>query len=275
MSELIKIAGWNGAVRATAIFVHGLGGHPYDTWRRAVDQSFWPLWLAEDVKGLAVYTLSYDAPASNWLGTAMPLQDRAVNVLERLLAEPGLADHPITLIGHSLGGLLIKQVLLDLDQQRGRRREAAALLEQVAQVVFIATPHTGSRKATLLDKIRFFAWPSWPTRTSVANDPALRQMNVAYRGLAAERQARLSHLVSYETLATPAGVIVDEASGDPGLPGDPSIPIDADHIQIVKPVDRSALLYRRTRAFVQAYPGEASPASRQRQPIRKDSLTIY
>ena len=106
MSQIIKIADWTGETRANAVFVHGLGGHAYDTWQRwSIDESFWPLWLAEDVKGLTVYTLSYAAPPSNWLGTAMPLQDRAVNVLECLLGEPGLRRHPITFICHSLGGL--------------------------------------------------------------------------------------------------------------------------------------------------------------------------
>ena len=66
------------------------------------------LWLAEDVDGISVYTMAYEAPASNWLGTSMPLQDRAVNVLEVLLSEPGLKSGPIAFICHSLGGLIVK-----------------------------------------------------------------------------------------------------------------------------------------------------------------------
>src|ERR1700731_1218890 len=127
MSGLIKIAGWSGAPRASIIFVHGLGGHAYDTWRRArrgeapEDVTFWPLWLAEDVDGISVYTMAYEAPPSNWLGTSMPLQDRAVNVLE----EPGLKSGPIAFICHSLGGLIVKQILLDLPQQKERRQGPA------------------------------------------------------------------------------------------------------------------------------------------------------
>jgi tetratricopeptide (TPR) repeat protein len=49
---------------------------------------------------------------------------------------------------------------------------------------------------------------------------------------------------------TPAGVIVDEASSDPGLPGDPPVPVDANHVSIVKPFDRSSILYARTRDFI-------------------------
>jgi tetratricopeptide (TPR) repeat protein len=251
MSRIINIAGWAGKPRASVIFVHGLGGHAYDTWRRAPDDgSFWPLWLAEDVEGLAVNTLAYEAPPSNWLGTAMPLQDRAVNILEILLGTPSLKDGPVVFICHSLGGLIVKQILLDLDRQKGRRREAAALLNCVTQVVFLATPHTGSRKGSLLDRLRFLAWPSSITRTLGANDPSLRSINVDYRGLADDRRDTLHHLIFYETRGTPAGVIVDEASSDPGLTGRPPIPIDADHITIVKPADRAALQYARTRDFI-------------------------
>src|ERR1700730_2643277 len=180
----------------------------------------------------------------------MPLQDRAVNVLEILLSEPGLKSGPITFICHSLGGLIVKQIVLYLQQQKERRPEAADLLQRVTQVVFAATPHTGARQATLLDRLRFFAWPSSIARTLVANDPALRSINVAYRGLAEERRNVLQHRVFYETQGTPAGVIVDEASADPGLPGDPPVPVDADHISIVKPPDRASVLYARTRDFI-------------------------
>jgi Putative serine esterase (DUF676) len=180
----------------------------------------------------------------------MPLQDRAVNVLEVLLSEPGLKSGPIAFICHSLGGLIVKQILLDLQQQKDRRKEAKNLLGRVTQVVFAATPHTGSRRATWLDRLRFFAWPSTIARTLVANDPALRNINVAYRGFADERRDHLQHRVFYETQGTPAGVIVDEASADPGLPGDPPVPVDADHISIVKPLHRFSVLYARTRDFI-------------------------
>ena len=263
MSQLIKIAGHLGEPRASVIFVHGLGGHAYDTWRRDIkkkagdDASFWPLWLAQDVEGISVYTLAYEAPASNWLGTSMPLQDRAVNVLEILLSEPGLKTGPICFVCHSLGGLIIKQLLLDLQQQKDRRQDAKDLLNRVTEIVFAATPHTGSRHASLLDSLRFFAWPSTVARTLAANDPALRVVNVAYRGLADERRNILKHRIFYETQNTPLGVIVDEASSDPGLPGDPSVPIDATHISIVKPVARMSVFYGRTRDFVAA----GAPAS--------------
>src|SRR5450631_3599205 len=155
MSRLIKIADWSGQKRGNAVFVHGLGGHPYDTWRRAPgDGTFWPLWLAEDVKGLSVYSLGYVSPPTNWLGTAMPLLDEAANVLRLLLNSTELRDGPIAFICHSLGGLIVKQVLRAANEQRDDP-SVADFLNRVRQVVSLATPHTGSGKATLLERIGF------------------------------------------------------------------------------------------------------------------------
>jgi tetratricopeptide (TPR) repeat protein len=256
MSRLVRIASWKGKTRASVVYVHGLGGHVYGTWRRTADDStFWPLWLAQDVEGLNVFSLAYDAPASNWLGTAMPLQDRAVNILEILLSEPGLRSGPVIFICHSLGGLIVKKIILNLQQQASRRPEAADLLERVTKIVFAATPHTGSAQATWLDRLRFLAWPSSVARVLVANDPSLRDINVAYRGLADDRRSTLRHRIFYETRTTAAGETVDEASADPGLPGNPPVPIDADHINIVKPEDRASLLYMGVRQFAELVPG--------------------
>jgi hypothetical protein len=180
----------------------------------------------------------------------MPLQDRVANVLERLLGNPDLRHRPVAFVCHSLGGLIVKQLLLDLNEQKGRRAEAAELFKQVRRVIFIATPHSGSRQATWMDSLRLVAWPTSVTQTLVANDPSLRKLNVSYRGLADDRRSVLRHLVFYETQGTAVGSIVNESSSDPGLPGDPPIPIDADHLSISKPLERSSLIYERSRTFI-------------------------
>jgi hypothetical protein len=99
MTQLIKVAGWSPAVRLNVVFVHGLGGHAYDTWRRSTEGgTFWLEWLARDIPGLAAWTLDYEAPPTNWFGTAMPIQDRAKNVLECLLGHRELRGAPLVFV---------------------------------------------------------------------------------------------------------------------------------------------------------------------------------
>jgi triacylglycerol esterase/lipase EstA (alpha/beta hydrolase family) len=183
MSRLIKVAGWGAGTRVNVVFVHGLGGHAYDNWCQGAEgNTFWPVWLARDIPGLAAWTLAYEAPPTNWLGTAMPIQDRAKNVLECLLGQRELRGLPLVFVCHSLGGLVVKQVLRAADGRRAYGDpEAKGFLDSVKGIVFIATPHTGSIQATLLDKLRLIAWPSASTVDLIKNNANLRDLNVWYR----------------------------------------------------------------------------------------------
>ena len=274
MSRLIKIADWSGEKRGNVVFVHGLGGHPYDTWRRSpTDDTLWPLWLAEDVKGLSVYSLGYISPPTNWIGTAMPLLDEAANALRVLLNGPELREGSIVFVCHSLGGLIVKQILRAANEQRANR-ETADFLARVRQVIFIATPHTGSGKATLIEKLGFWTWGSDAARDLVANKPELRDLNFGYRILARERKEQLRHLSYYEMVNTLFGRIVEPNSADPGLPDCTPTPIREDHITIAKPRRRDELVYAETKNFISKLAPEAADAAELRpyplEPFKMD-----
>jgi hypothetical protein len=113
VAELIQLASARGALTRNVIFVHGLDADPRGTWTSPPPppNEVWPKWLVEDVEGLAVWSVGYGAPVSNWRGSAMELSDRAANVLSLLLVEPDLREGRLIFVGHSLSGLVIKQVL--------------------------------------------------------------------------------------------------------------------------------------------------------------------
>jgi tetratricopeptide (TPR) repeat protein len=247
MTRLIKVADWDGGVGVNVVFVHGLGGHAYDTWRKnGNDETFWPAWLARDIPGLAAWTLAYDAPPTNWFGTSMALQDRAKNVIECMLGQPELRGYPLVFVCHSLGGLVIKQVLRTADGRRAYSATDAAFLDAAKGVVFVATPHTGSLHATLLDRLRLIAWPSASTLDLIKNNAGLRDLNVWYRNWSGVQR----HKVFYEKRGTTAGVIVADDSADPGLLHVDPVAVDADHVDICKPADDGDLVYARTRDFI-------------------------
>jgi tetratricopeptide (TPR) repeat protein/pimeloyl-ACP methyl ester carboxylesterase len=256
MSQLFKIAGPTDAPRASVVFVHGLGGHHYDTWRCRsngeawdADTTFWPRWLARDDEKVAIYTIGYDAPVSRWRGTAMHFTDQATNILARVLAEPALARGPVILVGHSLGGLVIKQLLRTAESTAGYQAGAANLIERVERVAFLATPHSGAGLASRGDRLRILVRPSAATACLVRNDPNLRDLNNWYRDWANGRG--IAHLILTETESTRIlGMIVPPDSADPGLANVRSLAIGADHGGICKPADDSSDIYVFVRDFV-------------------------
>ncbi|HEV3499459.1 MAG TPA: hypothetical protein VGZ92_03995 [Bradyrhizobium sp.] len=65
MAQIIHVGRGSGDKRANVIFLHGFGGDLKGTWRHGLgDEFFWPRWLAEDVPGLAVYSLGHDPEQS-------------------------------------------------------------------------------------------------------------------------------------------------------------------------------------------------------------------
>ena len=253
MAELLRPPEPGGEVKRHVIFVHGLDGDPLKTWTSPPppppDNRLWPTWLAADIDGLAVWSLGYEAPALGWRGSAMELADKARNVLSLLELENRLATGELIFVGHSLGGLVIKQLLRKASDAASRRAEALSLIERTRKVAFLATPHLGADLAGWGDRFRALFRPFAPARVLLRNDEDLRDLNAWYRGWASEKE--IAHLILYETKTTSAfGMVVKPESGDPGLASE-AIAIDADHILIAKPLSPDHQVYKLVRAFIE------------------------
>jgi pimeloyl-ACP methyl ester carboxylesterase/DNA-binding Lrp family transcriptional regulator len=253
LAELSPIWMPRGRVSRHVIFVHGLNGDPRTTWMGESllppEERLWPRWLGADIEGLGVWSVGYEAPLSEWRGLVMDLAERASNVLSLLETEDGLAEGDLIFIGHSLGGLVIKQMLRKASDASSRRAEAFSLIERTRKVAFLATPHLGADLAGWGDRFRVFVRPSAPTRALLRNDPHLHDLNIWYRGWANEK--KVQHLILYETKNTSFfGKLVKPDSSDPGLLSDP-VPVDADHIGIAKPSNRDNEIYQKVLAFIE------------------------
>jgi hypothetical protein len=233
--------------RAAVVFVHGLSGDAFRSWQAdGEDSSFWPRWLAADLPGLAVYTLSYDAEASNWFGSAMQLPDRATEVLA-LLESHGLDRRPVVFVCHSLGGLLVKQVLR-IASDRHAAAGGPGIFARTRGVAFLGTPNMGSHLSDWAERFRMLLRPTEATESLKANDAYLRDLNIWYRDHVVP--VRIATLACFETRTTHGVMVVEAMSADPGIPGVRPIPIDADHIGICKPASRETTLYRTVHRFI-------------------------
>ena len=242
LAELFLISEPEGEIKQHVIFIHGLDGHYNDTWKSSVlPCDFWPTWLCDSIKGLSVWSIGYEACISRWKGTAMHLTDRAQSVLERILLEPKLRDGELIFIGHSLGGLLVKQLLRDAESQTSQREEVDSLIKRTRRIAFLGTPHAGSGLASLGDRLRIILRPSASTGSLLRNDPNLRDLNKWYRKWSTAND--IEHLILIESKPYHCfGMIVKPDSADPGLPTD-AILVDEDHDSISKPDNKTSEVF--------------------------------
>jgi pimeloyl-ACP methyl ester carboxylesterase len=193
-----------------------------------------------------VWTVQYEASPSNWLGSAMALPDRAANLLAWLEAER-LCDKKLVFIAHSLGGLVVKQLLRLSADRPGT--PVGRLIESTKGVVFLATPNTGSDLASWMDRLRALLGTSLATKDLQADSAYLRDLNGWYRQHGPAED--ISTLVFAETRVTKGLTVVEQSSADPGIPGVLAIPVDADHLSIAKPANRDQLVFKRIKAFIE------------------------
>jgi hypothetical protein len=257
MAELLPISSPLAAERQLdVVFVHGLGGDPIATWRSGTDENTsWPHWLAlEFGTQIGVWSLGYAAAPTKWqgfpffgdkdpdAGAAMSLPRRAENALDRLVGA-GIGQRPLCFITHSLGGLLVKSILRrSADSQFATER--LQVVEQCRGVLFLATPHHGSRLADLAAAIKVYL-PSVSTLDLKDNDDHLMDLYEWYRGYAPSHHILTrSHYENKETKGVV--IVVPRSSADPGVAGETArgpTPLDRDHLEISKPRNRDDQAY--------------------------------
>jgi pimeloyl-ACP methyl ester carboxylesterase len=246
MAELHLMSKSDGDIKTHVVFIHGLGGHYENTWISSTpDKGFWPNWLSEDVDNIAIWSVEYLNPISRWRSQkAMHFTDRAKDILHRLNQEPLFRDGEIIFVGHSMGGLMIKQMFHYAD----RSSELQSIIGRVNKVCFLATPHRGSDGADLIDWLRVIILPSAATASLLKNDPNLRELNEWYR--ASVRNRDVDHLILMENQPCKRLItIVTPDSADPGLNTE-ALLVDADHLSITKLANKQSQIYRYIKDFV-------------------------
>ncbi|KAI0431150.1 NACHT and WD domain protein [Xylaria sp. FL1042] len=219
------------------VFVHGLGGGSRKTWSKTESLShFWPQeWLPKDAKfeRVRIQSFGYNSDWAKSKDNCLNLHHFGKALLGHLTTSPPLlsSDTPILLIGHSMGGLVIKKAYILARQDTTYEK----LSHRICSMYFLATPHKGSDSARLFKNILQAAALS---RDYVGDlekgSAALRSINNEFR--------QYSHDVSlwsfYETEKLNIRVfnvlIVDPDSATLGYPEEKQIPMNADHRSICK-----------------------------------------
>ncbi|KAI1192246.1 Alpha/Beta hydrolase protein [Nemania serpens] len=149
------------------IAVHGLNGHYRDTWTYKPGSSAETMWLKDllpgELPGCRVMTYEYDASVESM--AAGTIRDTARTLFQQLKdkrEDLGYSDIPIVFIGHSLGGIVIKQALVLAEQSE---HDFPGMTKHTKGIVFFGTPHRGADAAQ---------WALLATKIAGAVVPRLR-----------------------------------------------------------------------------------------------------
>ena len=219
-------------------FVHGLGGGSRSTWSKTSSVSHsWPQeWLPKDpaFRTVRVHSFGYD---SDWLkgkkDNRLTIGDVGESLLGYISTSPyiGDANTPIVLIGHSIGGLVIKKAYM-LARQRPAYK---ALSERFRAIFFLAAPYRGSDSPKLSTIISQIAYSS---RAYVA-DLERGAGTVDWQSILRNYAADVDLWSVYETQELKFAVFRTRE--------EKKVPIDADHRSICKfetPTDTNYVLLR-------------------------------
>jgi len=220
------------------IFVHGLSGDRKTTWT-ADCGAFWPLWIAEDFPDCDVYVAGYISSAFSkaLTGSGPSIQDLATTLVDNILSLPPRADK-LLLITHSLGGLVVKQMIRRCNESGDPRFQG--VLQKIKGVVFLATPHQGAHLATALDSI-LKSFKSTAVQQLSYNNNELLELNTFFSNFAVKNGLVIRPY--YETDKTNGIHVVDRITANPNIFGAEPIAVQADHLGICKPSSKEASLY--------------------------------
>ena len=227
------------------VFVHGLTGDHKGTWTHS-NGEFWPSWLAVEFPTLNIYSAGYDSSVTGSLrkGAGASLADRATILLDRLSSRVA-PDRPIVFVAHSLGGLVVKQMLRKAQDASNERRKRVG--RQALSVVFIATPHMGAHLATAMNALLRLATSKSVRELDYAAD-ALIDLGQWFSTWA--KNAGVAVECYYEIEKCGGALVVDQVTANPNVHGCDPIAIQADHISITKLENRDSQLYQSLKGVV-------------------------
>lgn len=205
------------------IFVHGPGGNSTDSWSSEV--GYWPQWVSESNPSVSVTAVEYSYGVSFFRRNALSIRDHAIALIE-LLVSSDKGTRPLVFVAHSLGGVVVKELLR---QSSSPNQDYRGIFENTAAVVFLATP---TSVAPHFSRNFFFGL----LRAPIAGTdlPSLRDANDFYREYAQRN--------GVTTLSFAAARDVFAQSVDPGVSDAVVIPIDTSHSGIAKPTSRNSLV---------------------------------
>lgn len=250
------------------IFAHGLGGNSRKTWSKSSLQShFWPKeWLSKDpaFKNVRIHSYGYDSYYLKGKEDCLNVHHIGKSFLGAISTSPCIANSGtyIVVIGHSMGGLVMKKAYILAKQDAVHK----ALAGRFAAFYFLATPHRGADSAKMLKNFLRVAYDRAYIGDLKPTSGAVQVINDEFR----HSSAGLELWSFYETqnMKRFSSLIVNPESAVLGYREEKQIPMTADHRSICKfdtPEDSNYALLRNALASTVSKISTAIPELKLKQ----------
>ncbi|XP_017777779.1 PREDICTED: uncharacterized protein LOC108563574 [Nicrophorus vespilloides] len=207
----------------------------------------WPQeWLPKDCPGIRVIALNYTTDTHLWRPVWIKkrkrtnMTERSKEMIEHLL-NLGVGQNPIVWVGHSKGGLFVKQLIADSWDMKGQSG-IGDLYQQTKGILFYSVPHRGS---ILADFNLPFLRKSIELTEIQRNCPFVLGLHERFLKVCKDETFNpeiFSFIETSFTLMTFIYLkIVAYESADPGIGSIRGVPLD--HREICKPAGRDCFLY--------------------------------
>ena len=272
-----------GGANVDIVFVHGLNGHPRDTWTSDKEKVFWPLHLLPPMLGeeeARILVYGYDADTTSF--TDGVSKDSIHNHSEHLVAQlcanrriHRAFDRPIIFIAHSLGGLVVKRALIYSSEIRGHHTQhLRSVYVCTYGILFLGTPHLGTDVAEWGSQLEWICSAMLPKKiidsqpqliqALKTNSETLININRQFSQLICRYRIFFFHEGKPTNLHGTLKYIVDERSASPTLPDVERASIQQDHIHMCKFERQWSPGFELVGDAIQRYAEEAPKAIRSR-----------
>lgn len=266
------------------VFVHGLNGDRIATWTNKDNGVCWPADLLPqflDPIGVRVMTYGYNANVAAFTDGSVSrdkIHHHAETLASSLVANRslrGCAERPIIWVCHSLGGLVVKRLLVLCRNTTNEKIEhLRTLYVSTYGILFLGTPHNGSDIAKwglLLQKICNAVLPKSILESSPhlvnalkTNNETLQNINALFADMMGRFHVYFFHETQSTNLKGSRDIIVDETSAAPYIEGTERMGIEADHSNMCKFADENAPGFEAVAEALVRYSKDASAVIAER-----------
>ncbi|CAH0004296.1 unnamed protein product [Clonostachys byssicola] len=231
------------------VLLHGLNGSPENTWKHATSGFYWPWELSKQIPYARVMVFGYDADIKTSLSTSLArIQDLGTAFLTKLgnfRQKKEERDRPLIFIGHSLGGLVIKQALWAGSLEGKLRANSQSRIYNATKgLIFFGTPHLGSqassqKRVQFLQAIASLAFTQIPPKIEAALKSHSDELfdlsgHFAKTTLCLDRRVLVTSFYEKVTDSRLGAEVVDQTSAELRYGLEDMVPIFRNHQDMVK-----------------------------------------